>query len=126
MIETITLSGVLSYKGGQPIANATVHFISEKEIFRTFDGKPGADDEEYTDEKGRFTFKIWKGQAGVLRSSMFAFLGKYKDCPELDELLKQKGDSVQQIDTIDVNVDGTKSLSGIELRFPFPKCEEDK
>ncbi|MGI9054540.1 MAG: MSCRAMM family protein [Pyrinomonadaceae bacterium] len=126
MIETVTISGVLLYKNGEPVIDQNVKFISEKEIFRTFDGKVGSDDENYTDEKGRFSFTIWKGQSGILRSSMFSFIGKYKNCPEIDNLVRQKGDSVQQIDTIDVNVDATESLSNIQLKFPFSKCEEAK
>ncbi len=126
MLETITLSGVLFYKDGTPVKNETVEFISEKEIFRTFDGKPGKDETDYTDENGRFSFKIWKGQSGVLRSSVFSFIGKYKNCPEIDELVKQKGESVQEIGTPDFVIDGTKDLMEIKLIFPFPKCEEAK
>lgn len=126
IIETVTISGVLLYKNGQPVVDQNVNFISEKEIFRTFNGKAGSDDEEHTDKNGRFAFKIWKGQSGVLRSSIFSYVGEYKNCPEIDALVRQKGDLVQQIDTIDVNIDANESLNNVALKFPFSKCEEAK
>lgn len=125
IIETITVSGTLRFKDGKPFADQLVKFIAEKDLFRTFDGKVGSDYEERTDKNGKFSFTIWKGQKGILQSSIFSFAGKYKKCPELEAIVKQKGgDSVQKIDTIAVNIDTTEDVSEINLRFPFPKCNE--
>ena len=125
MIETLTLSGILTFNDGKPAANETVQFLKGEEISKSYDGYISSDFKMTTDKNGKFTFKTLKGQNGILRGSMYSFVGEYKNCPQIDNLIKEKGDKVQRIDTVDYKIDATKNLSGINLSFPFDACKKE-
>lgn len=79
-----------------------------------------------TDEKGRFSIKILKGQKGILYGSMITFVGEYENCPKLDKLIRSKGTSVEDIETPALEIEAVNNLSGVELKFPFPSCRKAK
>lgn len=121
--ELVTLSGRVIYSDGKPAAEKIVQFLSGAEIT---DASPIvlSDFEARTDQNGQFSLKILKAKAGILSASFFTIPGEYKDCPQLDEITAQSGGSVQQIKTPPIEVSGNENLSAVELKFPFPYCEE--
>jgi hypothetical protein len=125
IVETINLSGTLIFADGKPAAKSSVRFLKGAEIT---DSSLYIDSsfEIKTDRNGRFTIRTLKGEAGVLRGSFYSFIGEYSNCPELEEMLKQKGDKVFHIDTNDIEIDASENLQGIELKFPFPSCKKAK
>jgi len=119
MAETVTLTGRLTFSDGKPAEDKTVQFLKTEAI-------PESSDEfaARTDKNGRFSLKILKGKAGVLSGLFYSYLGEYKNCPELDEILRQKDAKNQQIETAGIEIKATENLTGIELKFPFPSCQE--
>jgi hypothetical protein len=79
-----------------------------------------------TDENGNFSLRVYKGQKGKLFASMHSYVGEYKDCPKLDELVRAKGDSVQDVETNILEIDAEKDLENVILKFPFPSCKKAK
>jgi len=126
MAETITVTGRLIFSDGKPAVDETVQFLNAEEILKSSDEIVISDFEARTDKTGRFILKLLKGNAGALSGIFYTTLGKYKNCPELDEILKQKNDKIQQIETAKLEITATENLSGIELKFPFPTCKEAK
>lgn len=121
--ETITISGVLLYEDGKPVAEESVEFYLEsKHNLADFSEDARAE----TDQNGRFQIRILKGQKGKLRGSMYAFEGEFENCPKLEKLIKAAGDRVPEISTPVIPIEAISDLTGIELRFPFPGCKKAK
>lgn len=124
IMETATITGKLVYSDGKPAAKENIQFIDSKQIAEASDQIFISDFETRTDEKGEFKIKILKGQSGVLRGIFYSFLGSDKNCPEIDKILKPKGDGIKQLETNRVEIQTAKNLNGLELKFPFPFCKE--
>lgn len=137
--EMVTVSGVLRYENGKPVAKGMVEFRAdlpgsegEEEDWRSWDTVGD------TDAQGRFSFQIIKGQRGSLIASEYPSVGDYLDCPKLDKMVKEMvdkknaertGDGVYISATIRtpvVKVEAIGDQSDIELRFPFPFCKKAK
>lgn len=126
IIEKVSISGTLLFKDGQPVREGSVSLIEFKNISEYIKGYIWSDFKVKTDKNGRFSIEVLKGQEGILIGSMYSFVGEYKDCPEIDEAIRQKGKSAQRLDTAGKNVKATENLSGIELKFPFTSCQKAK
>ncbi len=115
--ETITIEGTLLYSDGKPAvgAGAFVQFKAE----RTKDNIEG-DANAKPDPKGRFSIKILKGLKGRLYGEMYAYVGEFENCPQLDSMLEKTGQSVV---TPVIEVQAESDLSDVELRYPFPSCK---
>lgn len=124
MAETVTLSGTLFFADARPAADMTIQFLKADEVAASVDQVYVSDFEVKTDKNGIFSLRIPKGQAGVLRGETASSIGEYVNCPAVDEILKAKGDKIQQLKTADLNIDATENLNGIELKFPFPSCKK--
>jgi uncharacterized GH25 family protein len=123
--DVVTVSGVLLYENGKPVIDESVEFYAE-----TTGSKPRTkaevDARTTTNEKGQFSIRILKGQKGNLLGSMITYVGEYGNCPILDRLIREKGNSVQDIETSSIEIEATSDLIGIELKFPFPSCKKAK
>lgn len=126
IVEKRTLSGTLLFSDGQPVANETVSLIKFEDIMRSSNGSLIAAFQVKTDRNGKFSIVTLKGQQGVLIGSFYSFVGEYLNCPEIDNLIKEKGGSAQRLDTAGKTIYETGNLSSIELRFPFPGCKKAK
>ncbi len=124
MPEMITLNGRLIYSDGQPAADEIIQFFKEDDISKTFEELVISDFEAKTDENGRFTIKVLKGEKGFLRGIVYWLVGQYKNCAETENFIKKEGKSIQQLKTSNSDINGTEDLNNIELKFPFPRCEE--
>ena len=78
------------------------------------------------DEDGNFLIRVLKGQKGVFYGELLTFLGDHINCPKLDAILRKQGERSMDVKTNSVIIDGTKDLSGIVLKFPFPSCKKAK
>lgn len=124
MKETITLTGRLIFADGKPAFDKAIQFVRSDKISEIDSGIAVSEFEVKTDKNGQFTIKILKGQSGILRGTFVALSGENKNCPEIEEILKQKGGTIQQLGTNRLEISGTENLTGIELKFPFPFCKE--
>lgn len=122
--ETVTVSGVLLFEDGKPVFNESVEFFAETENSKPRGKYSRPDARATTDEKGRFSIKILKGQTGKLSGSFSTYEGKYKNCPKLDRLISEKGERFVDIETSAIQIEAITDLLEIELKFPFPKCEK--
>ena len=118
--ETITVEGTCVYSDGKPMIEGLVRFEAEKTA-DGIDGEASAD----TDSTGRFSIKILKGLKGKVYGEVFAYSGKYENCPKLEELLKNTP-RVASIRTNAIEIQGDNNLAASELRYPFPACKKAK
>jgi hypothetical protein len=126
--ETITISGKVMFENGIPKEEDGYEYIS-------VEFKPDKNDKQYKgldidsramiDEDGDFTLRVLKGQKGKFYAEMLAFVGDYVNCPKLDKILRKQGKK-STVDTNSIVIDGSKDLSGIVLKFPFPSCKKAK
>jgi len=122
--ETITVSGVLLFENGKPAVDESVNFYTEKTDSKSKEKYIKPDAHALTDEKGQFTIRILKGQSGRLVGSMYSYAGEYENCPKLEKLILEKGDSVEDIETAPIQIEAVSDLNGVELKFPFPSCKK--
>jgi hypothetical protein len=118
--ETVTLEGVLLYSDGKPVVKEGVHF-------KTVETEDNVDGDAYamTDAKGRFSLKILKGFEGELYSEMYAYSGKFENCPKIEALIKKAGGSTEIKSTV-LKIRAASALSDVELKYPFPGCQKAK
>jgi hypothetical protein len=121
--ETITVSGVLLFEDGTPVVDTRVNFFEKsnpkpKEEYGTPDAAGS------TDDKGRFSIKILKGQRGELFGTFSAYVGKFENCPKLDNLIREKNEKFVDFETPVVKIEADNDLSEIVLKFPFPACRK--
>jgi hypothetical protein len=132
MAQTVTFSGTLSYKDGQPAGNQEVSFIldSAGEDYIPDSSQDDSYNSKHlsslTDENGRFSLRAIKGQKGKLFAEIY-ISGKYKNCPGIERLLRDvpKG-SGKDVKTKEISIAGSEDVSGLKLEFPIPGCEEVK
>jgi hypothetical protein len=118
MEDTVTVEGAAFYSDGKPVVDGWVYFKAEK----SNEGVDG-DSRSDTDSSGRFKLNILKGLKGKLYSELFAYPGKYENCPRIEELLQsaERG-SILRTNVIDVQADA--NVSNAVLRYPFPDCKK--
>ncbi|HEY0429512.1 MAG TPA: hypothetical protein VGC76_17160 [Pyrinomonadaceae bacterium] len=126
--EVVVYSGVLLFENGKPANKenaeyASINFVADNEENKA-DGE--VDARALTDEKGRFSIRILKGQKGRLFGSLMTYEEEYENCPKLQKLIREKGGSIVNIETPAVEIEAINDLSGIELKFPFPNCKKAK
>jgi hypothetical protein len=116
--EFITVKGTVTYENGEAA-------IVEMVEFKADDADEGAEaiTYAYTDSKGRFSVSIPKGLKGKLYSRMAAYAGRFENCPKFDELVRKTVKNIGEVSTDAVEIGGDRNLSGIELKYPFPRCK---
>jgi hypothetical protein len=118
--ETITVTGVFLYSDGKPVVEEGVEFKTAQ-TKDNVDGNARA----RTDANGRFSIKILKGLEGELYGDMYAYTGKFENCPKLDAIIKKAGGSTNVKSTV-LKIQAMNDLSDVELRYPFPGCKKAK
>lgn len=88
----MTLTGVLKYSDGNPVAEKSVRFRASS-TDKNIDGDVNA----RTDAAGRFSLKVLKGLSGELSAEEWLVEGVYKNCPNVDELLAKDGRASIQV-----------------------------
>jgi len=116
-----TLQGVLLYSDGRPVADQFVEFKAET-------APEGYSGEVHTktDAQGRFSLNVLQRLKGRLYGFMYAYSGKYVNCPQLEELIKAKDGRVPLIETGPIDLEITADAQGLKLIFPFPYCVKAK
>lgn len=114
--ETITLSGVLLFSDGRPVADVYVEFVPLK--------KDDEEQSETTDSEGRFTIRVLKGAKGEIFGEFYSSLGDFEKCPKLDALIKASGEETPKLKTPGLKVDAEHDTENLVLQFPFPKCKK--
>jgi hypothetical protein len=117
--ETITLNGIFLYSDGNPAAKHTIEFAPDSKQ----EGVDGISRTQ-TDSQGRFSISVLKGLSGMLYGKIISYIGEFKNCPEIDQLIRQGGKRVCEARTEGLQITTDKDLQGIELKFPFPACKE--
>jgi hypothetical protein len=128
--ETITITGVLLFENGKPVADESVEFYSYESLAKQKDKVYITEDSrDSTDKDGRFEIRILKGQKGKLLGSITTFEGDYENCPKLEKLIRSmnpKGLGIVYIETPAIVIDAVTDRTGVELKFPFPACKKSK
>lgn len=118
---TKVIQGVLLFSDGRPLAGESVEFKAETEA-EGYQGRAIAK----TDAQGRFSLTVLQGMKGSLRGIMFAYQGKYINCPQFEKLVKAQGQVFAEIKTSPVKIDAATDIQDIKLVFPFPYCAKAK
>ena len=127
--EIITVEGVFLYSDGKPVVDERVEFTAagmKRDEYGDITGDVDGDAQATTDAQGRFSIKILKGLKGSLDGRMYTYVGEFENCPKLDRLIKQSGNSNGEVQTPAVEIKADENLSGVELKFPFPGCQKAK
>jgi hypothetical protein len=119
--ETVTISGILQYSDGKPVAEEWVKFKVTKK-----DEKIDGDVDEKTDDAGRFTLRVLKGLTGELAAEEWLMKGIYKNCPKVDELVAKSGKNNVTVFSNVIKLTTEQDAYEVELTLPFPKCEKAK
>ncbi|HEX8634307.1 MAG TPA: hypothetical protein VF703_09180 [Pyrinomonadaceae bacterium] len=117
--ETVTIEGVFLYADGKPVVKENVAFKAAQ----TKDNLKG-DAYATTDARGRFSFKILKGVEGELSGRMYAYSGEFEDCPKLEALIKKAPNTLAEIKSSVVKIQGESDLTDVELKYSFPLCKK--
>lgn len=119
--ELVTVTGRLLYSDGKPVADATLKFTADNK-------KSGVEDESQTrtDENGNFSLRVLKGLNGTIVGSMYAYIGKFENCPKLEAIIKATGNTIAEVSTNRTPINGAQDVSDVNLTFSFPSCEKAK
>ena len=116
---TRIIEGRLVYSDGRPAAEESVEFKGDAEP-----GEKGDQVHARTDSAGRFSFPVLEGLKGSLRGYKYTYRGQYKNCPELEKLIKGEGQSSAELQSNVIKLEITTDLKDLELKFPFPYCQK--
>jgi hypothetical protein len=119
--EFVRIEGNVSFKNGEPVIVEVVEFKADIASARV-DNSTYA----YTDSKGRFSLNIPKGLKGKLYSRMPAYVGRFENCPEYDELVRKTVDGRGEISTDAIDIRADENLSEIKLKYSVPYCGKPK
>ena len=119
--ETVTVSGVLRYSDGKPVAEEWVKFKVTKP-----NEKVNGDVSEQTDKNGHFTLSVLKGLTGELAGEHWLLQGVYKNCPQVDELLAKSGKNNVTAYSNIIKLTTEQDMYEVELTLPFPRCQKAK
>lgn len=131
-VETVLLRGKVIFEDGVIPTTARDEYASVKFVpdDTNYDEKnrwgKSYSSSNLINQNGEFNVRVYKGQKGKLFASMHSYVGAYKDCPKLDKLIRAKGESVQDVETNILEIDGEKDLENVILKFPFPSCKKAK
>lgn len=120
-LPTYTLSGVLLFSDGKPFPDGFVEFRAD-ETAKDFDGETHTS----TDANGHFELPVLAGFKGTLRGFVYAYEGKYLNCPKLDQILKKNMGKVPDVSSEPMPIEVNSDQPNLELRLPFPFCVKAK
>jgi len=118
LIKGTRIDGVVRYADGRPAGGGFVNFKPQNT-----DDKQ-AELHNYADDKGRFSFTVLGEAKGEVFGSYRPGDRQFATCPSFMKLIKKTGRQLELIETQHVEVDGTKDLSGLVLRYPVTPCTQ--
>ncbi len=118
-IELVTFKGKFLYADGKPVVGEWVKFVPD-------DPKRYDEMSQKADAAGNFIFRVPKGATGKISGDMYTYVGRFKNCPKLEELIRATGKTfiIAKSNVVDVNSLEPSQL--VKLSFPFPSCEKAK
>ena len=118
---TRTIEGRFVYADGRPAAEESVEFKADSE-----QGQEGEEVYTKTDSQGRFSLPVLEGLKGSLRGYKYAYRGQYKNCPQLEKLIKGEELTSAQLQTNVIKLEINTDHKDLELKFPFPYCAKER
>jgi len=119
MAELIEIRGEFLFSDGNPVTGEWIKFLpADEEHFDSVNVK--------TDETGRFSIKLPKGDAGKLAGEFYTYIGKFEKCPRMESLIKETGSTSHTFLSETIEFDGSTPNEAIELTLPFPSCKKAK
>lgn len=121
--ELVTISGRWTYSDGKPVAGEWIEFKAGKK-----NEKVDTEQRTKTDENGNFSFKILKNFKGKLYGEMYSYVGEFENCPQTDKAVRETsgGKTNAELKTQPIEIEATKDISNLSLKFPFPGCEKKR
>ena len=113
LARRIELRGRLTFSNDVPLANQSLDF-------RGNDG--GYQQYGRTDADGKFAMQILAERPGKLTGQISIWRGQESACPQFEAKFNPNGFAVF-LNSTPYSVAGDRSLSGIELVFPFASCD---
>lgn len=117
MLETVTVEGTVYFSNGRPAQKQTVRFTP------TSSNNINDLAQVYTDDKGRFSLKIFKGLTGDVLSETHAWGGMFEDCPAFDAQMRNSSQKIAGFKTPALRIEAQHDIRNLVLRFSLPKCE---
>jgi hypothetical protein len=124
--ETITISGQINFEKNKIQRKDNFEYAAVEFRLENSDEDKSAESREKVDENGKFTIRILKGQKGKLVGTMSAYEGKFENCPKIDKLIKEKGETFVDLKTEPKIIEAENDLFDVVLTFPFPSCKKAK
>ena len=132
-LPTSIVQGVLLFSDGNPVARERVVFTADgvapppSKVLSQIEKQTGVMRSEretsgLTDEEGRFSLKILQGSAGWINGEMYLYESKFKDCPQVDKIVKKNGERMITVPTNRVKLDVRDNIQDVKLAFKFPFC----
>ena len=124
LLPTVTISGMLLYADGRPVAREAVTFTTDSTDAR-YERKTSA----LTDETGRFSLTVLKGVPGRLQGEMYVYDGKFeKPCPAVGKLFAGGGNKTGGVFAVTQAAvfEAEKDSGDVRLAFNFPYCPLQK
>ncbi len=115
--DTVVVRGRLRYSDDKPVVDGSIEFEADRSNKSTV-----ASARAVTGPQGRFSIRILKGWSGKLYGSMFTYVGKFRNCPQLDAIARRPAGSAE-LKTTAVVITAQTDLDNVELRFPYAGCE---
>ncbi|HEU4932488.1 MAG TPA: hypothetical protein VFT48_10430, partial [Pyrinomonadaceae bacterium] len=117
LIKAVRIEGVVRYADGRPAAESIIYFQTQK---KEEDKRAGVS--RYTDQKGRFSFTVLGDVKGEVFSSFRPEDRELVTCPSFKKQIRKSGKSSGVFETPHIEVDGTKDLTGLVLRYSVSPC----
>lgn len=123
MAETITISGVLTYEDGTPVADQWIHYYEERnnELRKKKYLEP--DSRTKSDADGRFSLKVLKEQKGFLFGIIYERFDSEFPCPKMDALLRLLPEGEDELETPAIYIVASADHPDQKITFPFLECK---
>lgn len=125
-LKAVTINGTIKFSDGKPFGKSEVKFYKNVSFFEQVKDTYSDDSHIETDENGRFSIRILKGDKGILIGEFMAHMKVYGHCKEIRNLIDPDGDKTAWdiLRTRPRIVDSTSQQGEIELVFPFASCKK--
>ncbi len=118
LIKGTRVEGVVRFADGRPADLSTVRFRP-----KGTDNKQ-AEINVFSDKKGHFSFTVLGDVKGEVFSLFRPNDREFVICPPIKELVRNSDKQFFVIETQHIEVDGTKDLLGLVLRYPLTPCTQ--
>lgn len=125
-LKAVTINGTMKFSDGKPFGKGEVKFYKNVSSFEQVKDTYSDDSHIETDENGRFSIRILKGDKGILIGEFMAHMKVYGHCKEIRNLIDPDGHNTAWdiLRTRPQIVDSTSHQGEVELVFPFASCKK--